>query len=255
MICLTFDTDWMTDHALARFIQEFPIPGKATFFLHDNFPSLATSSHELCPHPLISDLGNWHSSLTKLAGALRSAPRGVRPHSCVFSHMVGLELRAMGFQYISQASNLYQQGLAPFRHPWGIWELPIYYMDNMDLCMAKNWPGLNHEPFNPDIVRVATEQEGLFVFDFHPIHIALNTLTHDDYETVKTRIVNDGMSPFEMAFLGRGVRTFFEELCLAMRERGQVSFTCSAALDELARGHSTERFAGREGLTSMQAGE
>ena len=233
MICLTFDTDWMTDHALARFMTDFPIPGRATFFLHDKFPSFAANGHELCPHPFIRDLDDWHSSLVTLAGALPIPPRGVRPHSCVFSHMVGVELHAMGYHYVSQATNLFQQGLAPLRHPWGIWELPIYYMDNMDFCMAKNWPDLQHEPFSADVIRIATEQEGLFVFDFHPIHIALNTRNHDEYQAVKRRIVRDGVSPFEITFSGRGVRTFFEELCCAMSKRRQVSFTCSDALTHL----------------------
>ena len=234
MICLTFDTDWMTDRTLARFLKDFPIPGRATFFLHDKFPSLAGSAHELCPHPFIDNLGDWHSALATLAGALPTPPRGVRPHSCVFSHMVGVELRALGYQYVSQATNLFQENLAPLRHPWGIWELPIYYMDNMDFCMAKNWPDIKHEPFNSNVIRMATEGDGLFVFDFHPIHIALNTRNHDEYQAAKSKVLHDGVSPFEIACPGRGVRTFFEELCDAMSKQRQVSFTCSEALASLA---------------------
>ena len=233
MICLTFDTDWMTDRGLARFLDEFPLPGHGTFFLHDSFPSLAGNGHELCPHPFISDLANWRGTLDKLSATLPERPRGVRPHSCVFSHMVGVELHAMGYRYVSQAANLYQPGLAPLRHPWGIWELPIYYMDNMDFWMSKNWPGLRHDPFNRDVIRIAIESEGLFVFDFHPLHVALNTRGHEDYQAVKDRIVKDGASPFDLTFPGRGTRTFFEELCSTMREKNIVSLTCSDALDRL----------------------
>jgi hypothetical protein len=148
--------------------------------------------------------------------------------------VIGVELHDMGYRYVSQATHLYEPGLAPLRHPWGIWELPIYYMDSMDFWMTKNWPDLRHVAFNTQLIRTATEQDGLFVFDFHPIHIALNTRAHEDYQAVKDKIVRDGVSPFDVTFPGRGVRTFFQELCSAMRERKQISYTCSEALDRLA---------------------
>src|SRR5690349_3943255 len=90
MICLTFDTDWMSDEGIARFLAEFPFEGEGTFFLHDRFTSFGGSTHELCPHPFIGDLANWRDGLASLAAALPRRPRGVRPHSCVFSHMVGV---------------------------------------------------------------------------------------------------------------------------------------------------------------------
>lgn len=233
MICLTFDTDWILDRDLGRFLQEFSIPGEATFFLHDAFPSLFTTAHELCPHPLIDDLARWPPSLAELAGRLPHPPKGVRPHSCVFSHMIGLGLHNMGYRYVSQATYLYQTGLAPMRHPWGIWEMPIFYMDNMDFWTAKNWPDIGHVPFSERLIRMAVEQDGLFVFDFHPLHIALNTRGPEDYAAVKEKIVTNGASPFDLTVPGRGVRTFFLELCAAMRNSGRHSYRCWDALGQL----------------------
>jgi hypothetical protein len=83
------------------------------------------------------------------------------------------------------------------------------------------------------VIRVALEEDGLFVFDFHPLHIALNTRNHSDYVTVKERIVNDRVSPFELAFRGRGVRSFFLELCSAMGDHGCYSNGCWDALEKL----------------------
>jgi len=230
---LTFDTDWMTDVSLQRFLREFPIPGDGTFFLHDELPSMHSSAHELCPHPFLDDLGRWREALALRAAGLPRPPRGVRAHSCVFSHMIGLGLNELGYRYVSQATNLYQRGLTPHRHPWGIWEVPIYYMDNMDFCMPKNWPEDCHSPFSSQVIHHALEQDGLYVFDFHPLHIALNTRSLDDYAAVKDSILRNGASPFDLSFPGRGTRTFFLELCAAMRAAGVRSLSCWDALQRL----------------------
>jgi hypothetical protein len=234
MICLTFDTDWLSDADMARFVAQFPIPGRATFFCHQPFPSLATTRHERCPHPFISDLSDWQGALDALRLQVNPQSRGVRTHSCVFSHMVGLSLHQMGFEYVSQANNMFDAGLRPFRHPWGVWELPIYYMDNMDFWMTSNWPDLQHSTFSRRVIETALHSDGLYVFDFHPIHIALNTRTPEDYQRVKPGIVSSGASPFDFVFDGRGTRTFFEELCAEMVSAGVVSYGCSDAIDMCA---------------------
>ena len=137
-------------------------------------------------------------------------PLGIRPHSCVFSHMIGIDLNKKGYKWISQAQNLFSTNLYPFKHPWGIWELPIYYMDNMDFWMTKNWKNDNHKPFSQQIIDMCINNEGLYVFDFHPIHIALNTRTYNDYQNVKDKIINNKEDPFNLSFPGKGSRDFLK---------------------------------------------
>jgi len=206
------------------------IPGKATIFAHADLPELLTTDHEICPHPHISDLGKWDEDLIRLEAYLPHKPRGVRPHSCVFSHTVAVGLKKRGYAYVSQAQNLYSTDIAPFRHPWGIWELPIYYMDSMDFWMCNNWPEQNHRPFQQEIIEKAVCGSGLFVFDFHPLHLALNTRSTEDYVAVKERVVTQGQSPFVYTFPGLGVRDFFIQLCSRMHEQGIRSHTCSEVL-------------------------
>ena len=231
MICLTFDTDWMTESSMSQFLDDFPLLGQGTFFAHEAFKCLAISDHEIGPHPFISNLGDWQQNLKNLSGRLGKPARGTRPHSCVFSHMIGVGLNELGFEYVSQANNLFQDGLRPFRHPWGIWELPIYYMDNMDFWTTQNWPQLNHVSFSRELIQRAVTGQDLYVFDFHPLHVALNTRTSADYQSVKGKIIEGGVSPFDLVFPGRGARVFFNELCQAMRDAGSVSLTCGQALD------------------------
>jgi hypothetical protein len=232
MICITFDTDHMSQESMSRFLEEHlsKMPGRGTIFAHTTFPELLTTDYEICPHPFISDLGKWDEDLIRLENFLPQKPLGTRPHSCVFSHMVGVGLKERGYVYVSQAQSLYATNLIPFRHPWGIWELPIYYMDNMDFWMCKNWPDIKHKPFRQSIIEEAIHGDGLFVFDIHPLHVALNTRSQEDYISVKELVVTQGQSPFDLAFHGDGVRTFFARLCSRMQEEGIRSYSCTEAL-------------------------
>ncbi|AKQ58014.1 polysaccharide deacetylase WbmS family protein [Bordetella hinzii] len=237
MICLTYDTDYMTPEGMRQFFDTVPFPGQGTFFLWKPFPATAWHGHEIQPHPYVADLTRFGSDLQAFSASLElpHAPQGVRTHSCVYSHMVGIELYKQGYRYASMTSPLYELGLRPYRHPWGIWEMPIYYMDNMDFCTPGNWPELAHKPFSTEIFERALDNEGLYVFDFHPLHIALNTTSYEAYQDVKAAI-GRGEDPFSLRMPGRGVATYFNELCEAMDKRGVKSVTLSQALDHHLQG-------------------
>jgi hypothetical protein len=234
MICLTFDTDWMNSESMRRFIEDFPFPGKGTFFLWQEMSQVNWGIHEIEPHPIFSEGHTWEEDIDKIEKQLYILPKGMRTHSCVYSHMLGIELKRRGYLYSSVTTPLFQDNLFPYRQPWGIWELPIYYMDNMDYCLAENWPALNHRPFNPKIIDLAIQGEALYVFDFHPLHIVLNTPNLKAYQSVRKDIVNNTKSPFDLVFPGEGARTFFLELCKAMARCNKESLTCLEVLDGLS---------------------
>lgn len=158
----------MSDQALHEFIsQQLPcVPGKATIFAHKYFLELESSDHEVCPHPLIQNLNDWDSDLNRLESSYKVRPTGIRPHSCVYSHLIGIDLHKKGYKYISQSCQLFQAGLTIYPHPWGIWEVPIYYMDNMSLCMSENWSTKDFDPFSQEYIDAAINSPGLYVFDF-----------------------------------------------------------------------------------------
>ena len=233
MICITFDTDHMRPRDMATFTAMLGelMPGRGTIFMHEVFEELFDLEHELAPHPLIEDLRNWDADLVRLQRRIPRPVNGVRPHSCVFSHLIGTGLEARGYTSISQTHCMHKDGIVPLRHPWGIWELPIYYMDSMDFWMCKNWPALGHEPFAKSIIDLAVGGDSLYVFDFHPLHIALNSASHESYQAAKPKILGaDPVSPFTLAGTTRGTRDFFVELCSAMKSHGIESRTMTDAL-------------------------
>jgi hypothetical protein len=228
VICLTFDTDHVRAEDLERFCSELRLPGRGTFFLWDRFPNMVSYPHEFEPHPAFSGTTGWRSQLETFTRALGMEGKGCRPHSLAYSHELGVVLAQLGYRYVSQADPVFQDGLTPYRHPWGIWEMPIYYMDNMDFCMALNW-GEGHRPFSRDVIRRSLESEALFVYDFHPLHVLLNTPDFETYQQDKPRILG-GESPYGLRHAGRGAGIFFEELCRAMEDAGLSSLTCLDAL-------------------------
>jgi len=233
MIVLTFDTDYVWEDDLHRFVAEFPFLGRGTFFLWQPFRGLKLSGHELAPHPFFSEIKPWSETLNQFHEQWDREAMVIRPHSCLYSHMLGIYLARHGYRGVSQATYLGQDGLQVYPHPWGIWELPIYYMDSMDLAMDRNWPGLGHRPFDRNLIDRAVEGDALYVFDFHPVHVALNTSSYEQWKRVRPKIVTQESSPFRLTFGGYGSRTFYEDLIRAMESRKIESVACGDVLAKL----------------------
>lgn len=230
MICLTFDTDHLNSEDMSLFFSRYKWPGEATFFLWRPMLGVEWGNHEIEPHPFFRDGCAIQETLDKLVQQINIIPKGLRSHSCLFSHAVGLYLNNRGYSYSSNHALLFKEKPLPYRHPWGIWELPIYYMDNMDFTMSKNWPDLLHEPFSDIVIERALTDNGIYVFDFHPLHVIMNTSSLDDYEKVKQSILNSSKSPFDIKFFGNGTEVFFDKLVAKMREHSLKSHTCLDAL-------------------------
>ena len=226
MIALTFDTDYVWEEDLCRFLERYPLRGEATFFLWQPFKDLELATHELGPHPALSDSRPWAETIEEFE--VRWGRRGstFRAHSCVYSHVLGVKLAQLGYTAVSQATFLYQDGLKAYRHPWGIWELPIYYMDSMDFTLSRNWPGVAHLAFDPEVIRRSIAGEHLYVYSFHPLHVLMNISSYEQYQSVREKIVRREVSPYSISFGGRGSRTFFEELLEWMERSGQSSQSC-----------------------------
>ncbi|MEE8239820.1 MAG: hypothetical protein V3R16_01010 [Nitrospirales bacterium] len=222
MIALTFDTDWMEPDDLERFLDEYPFPGRGTLFLHRPFRFLRSTTHELCPHPCPVGPDEWKASIRHMLDQLGVEPTGVRTHSAIHSHRLEMALFELGFKYTSNTSRLFERDIRPVRLAWGLWEFPIYYMDNLDLTMEEYWKELPHKPLADRVVAQALQSEALHVFDFHPLHVCLNTPSLAFYLQQQDKI-RSGTSPFDLQYAGRGVGTLFRELCRGMEAGGQPS--------------------------------
>jgi hypothetical protein len=222
MIILTFDTDYMTPEAMDSFVLKYSALPKSTFFAHPRSENWSNNFHEVNEHPVIENLENY-SFVPNRAASFRG--RGVRSHSCVSSHLISLQWAKAGLLYQSQETRWNQQFEKPERTAWGIFELPISYMDNQDIWMEENWPG-RHTKFSQDILNKAVESQGAYIFDFHPLHIALNTSSVQDYAEKKNKILGESASPWELTTTEYGTRDFFEELLQKIEKNQSSTATC-----------------------------
>lgn len=213
MICLTFDTDWMTPHEMQEFLERYPDLPRSTFFIHEASADWRPTGHEWGPHPSSpADDGCLDITNIRSPDAV-----GIRSHSCAGSHLISLEWARQGYLYQSNETRLYACEPAPIRTAWGIWELPIYYMDNMDFWFARNWPEVDHTPFSLEVLKEAIQGTGTYVFDFHPLHIALNSTSPESY-AAKRAARGPGRSAWNLAPQGPGVREYFETLLQMIRD-------------------------------------
>lgn len=223
---MTFDTDWMIPDWMDKFLEEYDSLPKSTFFIHTTTGAWRPQRHEFGPHPTISSLSNPPEIPVNLKAV------GVRTHSCVSSHMLSLHWANAGFRYESNNTRFLESDIQPAKNPWGIWDLPIFYMDNIDLCFPQNWPGSPHQPLQTNTIMAKLSPESLCVFDFHPLHIALNTLSYEDYQSKKTKIQN-GVDPWELASSGHGVRDVFETIIDNFQSNGFYFETAESVVANL----------------------
>lgn len=215
MICLSFDTDHMDEGRMCEFLAQVPVPGRATFFCTQRYQCLTTTSHELGPHAYLPPKSDWNTELQAKRRAFPSAI-GWRSHSCVFSHMVAEQLAGMGYEYVSIHDERRPEGATPFRQAWGLWHVPVFYMDNLDFSASRFWPSAP-APFDLSLIEQAITGDGVYVFAFHPIHVLLNSPNAETYLSLRDRWKR-GESIDDLRFPGRGTHDFYRSLIAAMEQ-------------------------------------
>ena len=196
IIYLTFDIDWACDEVIAKtldILEREDIP--ATLFITHDTPLLARMRQneklELGAHPnfIPLDLGNCDVShfLDYAQGILQQYKDLVPEATTVRAHGLTqnsrlLDLMAeMGYTRESNLLITLSSGmnLRAFYHWNGIMRVPYFWEDDIH-CVEmerKYWDSWDAEPF--------LDNSCLKVFDFHPIHIFLNTETLDRYEKAR----------------------------------------------------------------------
>lgn len=229
MIVLTYDTDHMSQSMMEIFVEHvLPNDLNGTIFCTQPYPLLARLSNiEVAAHPYLSNSESWINTTKALLSKLEETSgtiRGVRAHSCAYSQVYGIELNDIGIQYVSQSCIPWELPLPIYRHPWGIYELPIRFMDNTNLW-AHQRTTLNPTQLSQSIIDFAICSQEVFCFDFHPIHLLLNTTDFRDYETWRRQGNPDiKWDPNTVTY---GIRNFYLDLLASIRRSNTP--TASAA--------------------------
>lgn len=220
-ISLTFDTDHMSEARMETFLRTFDRPGRGVMSCTQSYNSVDEVAHELAPHPYLPEGADWDRELNSKREMFPNAV-GWRSHGCVYSQTLAVRLAREDYLYASANEALGSVGLTPLYGSWGMLQTPIYYMDSCDGSRSVFWPKSNHRPFDAALIDRALEADGLFIFDFHPVHLLLNSPDPHYYLTRRLAFV-EGAPLRDLVYPGRGVATFFNELRSAMRAERRVS--------------------------------
>ncbi len=206
---LSFDIDWAHDDVLADTIKIVRDAGVAsTWFVTHNTPLLHQIRNlnraEMGIHPNFNplldgtciDSANTAEKVISTVLSLVPDARAIRSHSLTQNERLVDQFRDIGLSHISNF--FVPQGCGFVVKPFRIWNdmviVPHCWQDNVALKMPLPFP---------------TEAElssGFHLFDFHPIHIFLNTEHLDRYE--RTRHLHH--KPEELIkhrYVGQGTRT------------------------------------------------
>ncbi len=234
MIVLSFDTDHMTDNMMGLFLSEcLPSEVPTTFFCTQRYSELAKRRNaEIALHPVLDHTHDWKSITEGMIADIGSTEgvSGIRAHSCAYQQKYGVLLSELGLHYVSQVTLPFECEVEPFMHPWGIWEIPIRYMDNMDMWASER-SGLTARKFSVKVLEAAISSKTPFCFDFHPVHILLNTSCMEDY----ARWAEAGRP--EISALARnrnyGVRDYFNDLLQLAADANAEFSTCRDILGSI----------------------
>lgn len=221
---------------MEEFLASVQWPGRGTFFCTEPYAVLETQDHEVCPHPLLGDDNDWDSELLSMREAFPRA-RGWRSHSCVFSHTLAERVADLGYVYVSTQDDLGNPDLRPHRHAWGVWQMPIYYMDNLDFSHKRFWVDSAHQPFATSLIETALKGDALYIFDFHPIHLMLNSHSAESYFE-RRNAFKRGEDVHALRCPEPGVHDFFRRLTEKMRQAGARSIGIGEALDTWTGGQA-----------------
>ncbi len=219
-VLISLDIDWAPDELIADSLDLLSAHGvRATLFM-THPTKVDVSGHELALHPHFTD-ADLHAPIARLLEVFPNA-QGTRSHSLFFTYRLIDIYEDLRIRYQSNVLAYKHREMQPFQLSRRVAELPIYFMDNIHVALEPR-TRFRHTD-------LGLEGSGLKIFDFHPIHIFLNTDTLDLYAAAKTHYHD----PRQLTGLKNrkrpGIRDLFIALLGSVASKGKTSCALGAWL-------------------------
>ena len=221
MIAITIDLDWVPDEII-----------QFTFDLLDTYHVRATvfcthkvavGIHEPALHPNFEHGESPQEATLELLQLFPQA-RGVRSHVLTISTRIFEVYAQLGLTYDS-SYYMFNQTIWPFPTVGNVLEMPIFFED--DLYFRAE----GEKDFCLESLNLAAP--GLKIFDFHPVHVFLNTHSMSHYLDAKPDYHNPGQLARKIG-KARGTRDLFIELLEYVQENQERTYSLSE-IEDLAR--------------------
>jgi hypothetical protein len=207
ILYLTMDTDWCSEevlqYALALF-QAHDLP--CTIFVTGRYEALRhyeASRLEIGLHPNFNETtsGGYEAKLRELCEIYPDA-QGVASHAMLSSTSLLALFKQYGFKYDRNLLFYKNPAATAFYHYNGLLRLPVFWED--DIWFSAE-PGA---PFSADLLG---RDRFRYLFNFHPIHLYLNTESPAHYHAFKP-FQHEPEKLARHIGKGYGVRSYFEDL-------------------------------------------
>ena len=215
IICFTSDVDWADEEVIKYTIDLFKkYETPITFFVTHKSKVIEKycKKKDLGIHPNFmkgSTQGNNYKSVIKHCLKLVTNTKWCRSHGYYENTSVLKEIYNQGIRNDFYWSNM-ESDLMPYKHFTGITRYPVFFDDSVYLRLNKE-----ERKRNIELMFKLLSTQGLKIFDFHPIHIYLNTPSQKYYENFKKHY--DGKDIDKFVFKGKGIRTLLIELLRCLK--------------------------------------
>lgn len=176
LIAITSDIDWAENEVISymlAILDNYDI--RATFFCtHDVSSVNGIKKHEMAIHPDFT-VGRAEIEVIRELKALFPEAKGTRSH-CLYLHTRLFDIyQEFGLEYCSNYLILNQIVHPFYNNFYSILEIPMFFEDDLYISTSPDFT----------ISSLDMQSEGLRVFNFHPVHIFLNTKELSDYQEAK----------------------------------------------------------------------
>jgi peptidoglycan/xylan/chitin deacetylase (PgdA/CDA1 family) len=231
-IAITLDTDWAPDCVIHEMLDVFEASGvPSTWFVTNEVSALVRMRarpelYELGIHPNFLPRSSHGSSVVDvLATCMALVPEAVsmRTHGleqgtrCLDEAIASTPVRFDTSLFMPRASRV--SATHHVAHNQFMHRFPTFYMDDFEFRFSRPWFDLFEREWG---------ESDFYVFDFHPIHFALNSNNHGAYASLKrlatpiSKLELKDIAPFVAS--GAGSRAMLLELIEYCRSNRLGSF-------------------------------
>lgn len=220
----TIDTEWSPAEIVADVLRQFEDANvSVTLFCTDHPKVEVDSRHELAIHPNITSLEGAEATVRDVLRLYPEA-KGIRTHGLVSASQFYDFYGALGLRYQSNAYlGVPVPRIASCR---GIASLPIFFMDHAQIvdCAAPDF----------SVKSLGLQDDGIYVFVFHPIITFINCHSEEHYHHAKT-CYRDPTALKRLIGGQRGIRDLLTELLELVHGQSIATSTCLDLVADVAK--------------------
>jgi len=215
LFCFTSDLDWAPESMIEETIKIFSTRNTplVPFITH---PSESIKKHyegekakHVGLHPNFlpdSTQGKDLDAVMSYVTSLWPEAKCFRSHYYTDSFFISQAFHNKGFKYDSNLCLHLQPNIVPLQHASGLLRFPVF-LDDISYADKNGDYNLQH-------ILPSLNTPGLKIFNFHPIHICLNTPSREYYQKVRKQVYENKEDWKNLIYKGDGIRTFLEQLLL-----------------------------------------